>query len=137
MLIIGLFGIALVLMLGGVDLTAAQIARTRLLDAADASALDAADALDAATVYRHGVGSSLTVSSTTVREAASRYLATRDRPAGITSWRTVAGTGTSDGHTAIVVLQGDAELPFTGGILAALGGSVTITVEARARATVS
>jgi len=46
----------------------------------------------------------------------------------------VEGTGTPDGATAVVVLRGDAQLPITGGLLSALGRSVTITVEARARA---
>ncbi len=134
-LILGLFGIVLVLIVGGVDVTAAQIARTRLLDAADASALDAADALDAATTYGQGVGPSLAVSSATVQESAARYLASRDAPSGISAWQTAAGTGTSDGHTAVVVLQGVADLPLTGRVLAALGGSVTITVKASAGAT--
>lgn len=133
-LILGLFGIALVLVIGGIDVTAAQIARTRLLDAADAAALDAADALDEPGAYGNGLGSSVTLSNATVQEAAAGNLATRPRPAGITSWTTTSGTGTTDGQTAVVVLLGVADLPLTGGLLSSLGGSVTITVQARARA---
>lgn len=133
-LILGIFGIVLLLIVGGIDVTATQIARTRLLDAADAAALDAADALDEPGAYATGFGSSVTVSSATVQDTAARNLASRPRPSGISSWTTAAGTGTSDGQTAVVVLQGVADLPLTDGILAALGGSVTITVEARARA---
>jgi hypothetical protein len=136
-LILGLFGIVLVLIVGGVDVTAAQIARTRLLDAADAAALDAADALDEPGAYGSGLGSSVTVSSSTVQEAAANNLAARPRPAGISSWTTAPGTGTTDGQTAVVVLRGTADLPLTGGLLSSLGGSVTITVQARARAPLS
>ena len=133
-LILGIFGIVLLLIVGGIDVTATQIARTRLLDAADAAALDAADALDAPGAYAGGFGPSVTVSSATVQDTAARNLALRPRPSGISSWTTAAGTGTTDGQTAVVVLQGVADLPLTDGILSALGGSVTITVEARARA---
>lgn len=133
-LIFGLMAIVLVLVIGGVDVTAAQIARTRLLDASDAAALDAANALDEAAAYNGGIGSSIVVSNATVENAAAANIASRPRPDGITSWGTAAGTGTTDGHTAVVVLQGVADLPMTGGLLAALGSSVTITVESRARA---
>ena len=133
-LIIGLFGVCLMLIIGGVDVTATQIARTRLLDAADAAALDAANALDEQAAYSGGLGPSVRVSTTTVQEAAARNIATRPRPVDIASWQTGAGTGSPDGRTAVVILQGETTLPFTGGILSALGGSVTITVEGRARA---
>lgn len=133
-LIIGLFGVCLLLILGGVDVTAAQIARTRLLDAADAAALDAADAIDEQAAYTAGIGLSVRVSTATVQEAAVRNISTRPKPVGISSWETASGTGSPDGRTAVVVLEGEATLPFTGGVLAALGGSVTITVEGRARA---
>jgi len=133
-LILGLFGIVLVLLLGGIDVTAAQIARTRLLDAADAAALDAADALDEPGAYGNGLASSVPVSNATVQEGAASNLATRPRPSGISSWTTALGTGTTDGQTAVVIVQGVADLPMAGGLLSSLGGSVTITVEARARA---
>ncbi|MEO7061157.1 MAG: pilus assembly protein TadG-related protein [Lapillicoccus sp.] len=133
-LIIGLLGVCLALVIGGVDVTAAQIARTRLLDAADAAALDAADALDERAAYAGGIGTSVPVNDATVQESAAANIASRPRPTGITSWSTGPGTGSPDGRTAVVVLQGVTTLPMTGGILSALGGSVTITVEGRARA---
>jgi hypothetical protein len=133
-LIIGLFGVCLMLIIGGVDVTATQIARTRLLDAADAAALDAANALDEQAAYTGGLGLSVPVSTATVQAAAARTIAASPKPVGVTSWQTAAGTGSPDGRTAVVVLEGETTLPFTGGILAALGGSVTITVEGRARA---
>ena len=133
-LIFGLLGVVLLLVLGGVDVTAAQIARARLLDASDSAALEAANALDEASAYSGGIGDSVVVSNRTVERAVEDNLAARPMPYGITGWRTAEGTGTTDGRTAVVVLQGTAELPMTGGLLAALGRSVTITVESRARA---
>lgn len=46
------------------------------------------------------------------------------------------GTGTPDGRTAVVRLRGEAHLPLIGGLLESMGGSVTVTVESRARADV-
>ena len=66
--------------------------------------------------------------------AAAAYLAARPRPAGVEAIAVEAASGTPDGRTAVVVLTGRAVLPMTGGVLAALGRSVTITVDARARA---
>jgi Putative Flp pilus-assembly TadE/G-like len=133
-LIFGLLGVVLLLVLGGVDVTAAQIARARLLDASDSAALEAANALDEASAYSGGIGDSVVVSDGTVERAVEDNLGARPMPYGISGWRIAQGTGTRDGHTAVVVLQGTAELPMTGGLLAALGRSVTITVESRARA---
>jgi hypothetical protein len=133
-LIFGLLGVVLLLVLGGVDVTAAQIARARLLDASDSAALEAANALDEASAYSGGIGDSVVVSDGTVERAVEDNLGARPMPYGISGWRIAQGTGTTDGHTAVVVLQGTAELPMTGGLLAALGRSVTITVESRARA---
>ncbi|MEP6650705.1 MAG: hypothetical protein ABJA74_12475, partial [Lapillicoccus sp.] len=133
-LIIGLLGVVLLLVLGGVDVTAAQIARARLLDASDSAALEAANALDAAAAYKGGIGDSVVVSNGTVERAVEDNLAARPMPYGISTWQIASGTGTSDGRTAVVVLHGVADLPMTGGLLAALGKSVTITVESRARA---
>jgi len=133
-LIIGILGVVLLLVLGGVDVTAAQIARARLYDASDAAALEAANALDEAAAYSGGIGEAVVVSNSTVERAVADNLAARPMPGGISAWTIAEGTGTTDGRTAVVVLSGTADLPMTGGLLAALGKSVTITVESRARA---
>ena len=133
-LILGLLGVVLLLVIGGVDVTAAQIARARLLDASDSAALEAANALDEVSAYSGGIGDSVVVSNGTVERAVEDNLAARPMPYGISAWQVATGTGTTDGRTAVVVLQGTADLPMTGGLLAALGRSVTITVESRARA---
>jgi Flp pilus assembly protein TadG len=136
-LILGLFCLVLVLILGAVDVTAAQLARMRLLDAADAAALDAADAIDERAAYEMGVLDSLALTDGSVRAAAESHLSRVPRPPGITAWSVVPQTGTTDGATAIVTLQGTATLPMSGWILQSLGGSVIITVTSRARAPLS
>jgi Flp pilus assembly protein TadG len=133
-LILGFLLIAMVLVVGGVDVTAAQLARIRLVDVADAAALDAADALDTEAAYRKGVTDAVVLSSATVRQAAAAYLGGRIRPEGVRNWGLAAGTGAQDAATAVVVLDATVELPMTGGLLSALGKDVSVRVEARARA---
>ncbi|MDN5795226.1 MAG: pilus assembly protein TadG-related protein [Intrasporangium sp.] len=133
-LILGLFAIVALLIVGAIDVTAAQLARTRILDTADALALDAADALEEGSAYGGGVQSTVALSDASVRAAAADHLERTPLPAGLTGWGLVDGTGTPDGSTAVVRLRGQARLPMTGGVLDSLGGSVTITVESRARA---
>jgi hypothetical protein len=134
LLILGLFSIVALLIVGAIDVTAAQLARMRILDTADAIALDAADSLEEGSAYGKGVQEAVALSDASVRTAASDHLSRTPLPTGLTGWTLVEGTGTPDGRTAVVRLRGEARLPITGGILSALGGSVTITVESRARA---
>jgi len=133
-LALGLFVLAALLVLGAIDVTAAQLARMRLLDAADSAALDAADALDERAAYEHGVLDRLALTDDSVIGAAASHLARTPLPSGITSWSVVPETGTSDGATAVVTVRGTATLPMSGWVLESLGGSVTITVTSRARA---
>lgn len=133
-LILGLFVITLVLVFGAIDVTAAQLGRMRLLDAADATALDAADALDEAAAYAQGVTETPVLTDASVRAAAEQHLARTPRPTGLETWALGPDTGTPDGQTAVVTLTGRAILPMTGWVLDSLGGGVTITVQSRARA---
>lgn len=133
-LILGLFVITLLLIVGGIDVTAAQLARMRMLDAADSAALDAADALAVEAAYGGGLDDRMVLTDDSVRAAATGHLATIPRPNGITDWGLTGDTGSSDGRTATVTLTGRATLPMTGWVLQSLGGSVTITVQSRARA---
>ncbi len=135
LLILGLSMIALLLVVGTIDVTAAHLSRMRLLDAADAAALDAADALDAR-AYRVGVAEAVPLSDATVRASSGAYLGSRPLPRGISSWRVDPGTGSPDGRTAVVVLTCRVDLPMGGSLLDALGSSVTIHVTSRARADV-
>lgn len=133
-LILGLFMITLLLVLGGIDVTAAQLARMRLLDAADSVALDAADALDLDAAYRAGMTGQLVLTDDSVRRTASEHLSGIPRPNGIAEWAIAQGTGSPDGRSAVVTLSGHATLPMSGWLLDRLGGGVTITVQSRARA---
>lgn len=133
LLVIGCMAIAVLLVLGTIVATSAQISRVRLLDVADGAALDAADALDVS-VYQGGFGDTVRVSDATVWDAAESYLAVREMPSNVTSWRIEPGTGTPDGSTAVVVVSGVVRLPVVGPLVEAVGGSVTITVRGDARA---
>jgi hypothetical protein len=132
LLILGFTIVAAMLIVGTVAVTSAQLSRMRLLDVSDGAALDAADALDQ-TAYDRGLGAAVPLSDESVRSTATSYLAARPLPVGMESWQVAPGTGTPDGETAVVRLVGEADLPLVGGLLSALGGSVTITVESSAR----
>ena len=126
-LILGLFLVVLVFILGAIDVTAAQLARMRLLDTADAVALDAADALDVAAVYEGGPGA--TRAHGPFRPGGGSGAAGAHAEAdGDRQLEPQAPTGTTEGRTAEVTLTGRATLPMTGWILDSLGGGVTITV---------
>jgi hypothetical protein len=133
LLLLGFTVVAILLIVGTVALTSVQLSRMRLLDAADGAALDAADSLDRG-AYHDGLGLAVAVNDATVRGTAVQYLAERPKPRSMRAWQVAPGTGSPDGQTAVVRISGEAELPLVGGLLGALGGSVTITVEARARA---
>lgn len=130
----GLFALLGLLIMGGVDVTAVQLARVKLIDAADAAALDSADAVDPAAVYRGGIGQQVRLSDASVRTDAARSLARQSLPGHLTNWAIVGGTGSTDGVTAHVVLRGTIRPPLTGGLLSLIGKDVTITVQANARA---
>lgn len=132
-LILGLTVIAMTLIIGGLAVTSVQISRMKLLDAADSAALGATDE-GTERLYESGLGETLPVTDDVVQRSASEHLAGRDRPHGLESWAVADGTGSPDGRTAVVRLQGEADLPLVGGLLESLGGSVTVTVESRARA---
>lgn len=133
LLVMGCMAIAVLLVLGTVVATSAQLARVRLLDVADGAALDAADAFDAR-AYSSGLGDAVAISGATVWDSAETYLAVRERPERVTWWAVEQGTGTPDGETAVVVVSGRVSLPVVGPLVEAIGGSVTITVTGAARA---
>lgn len=133
LLILGFTVIALMLIIGAVDVTAVQLARARLFDAADSAALDASDALDNRSAYAGGLRSAIEISEDSVRQSAAQYLAVQPRPHGISSWVLIDGTGSPDGQTAVIRLRGTADIPIAAKVVAAFGGSVDITVESRAR----
>ncbi|WP_457252422.1 pilus assembly protein TadG-related protein [Pedococcus sp. P5_B7] len=133
LLVLGFSVVAILLIVGTVAVTSVQLSRMRLLDAADGAALDAADSLDVG-AYHQGLSGAVALSDTTVRRTAVDYLAQRPRPESLLRWQVVGGTGSPDGETAVVRISGEARVPLVGGLLESVGGSVTITVESRARA---
>jgi hypothetical protein len=134
LLIIGFTIIALMLIVGVVDVTAVQLARVRLFDAADGAALDASDALDHGSAYEAGLRlEAVRITDGTVRQSATEYLAAEPLPHGISSWVLANGTGSTDGQTAVIVLRGNVDIPIAASVLSAFGGSVQVTVESRAR----
>lgn len=134
--ILGLVLISLTLVLGVLGATSVQLSRIQLLDAADAAALDASDQLDEETAYTSGITAGVPLTDAGVQQAAAQHLSQRERPARISEWHVAGGTGAVDGRTAVVRLQGQAQIPVLSAILSAFGGSVTITVESHARSDV-
>ena len=128
--------IALSLVAVAVDATAVHLARTQLLDAADAAALDAADALDESVAYAGGVGRDLPLTDASVRDQASRYLSSYDPPSRLDQVRLGADTGSTDGTGATVELSGRVRLPIAASVVAAWSGGITITVRSNARTAV-
>lgn len=131
-LLIGMVTVTLMIIFGIVGVTSVQLSRIHLLDAADAAALDASDALAERQAYVDGLGSGVPVTDATVAEAATAYLSSRPMPTRLSGW-TVAGAGTPDGRTAVVTVTGTARIPVLTPVLAAFGGGVEIAVTSTAR----
>lgn len=132
-LLIGMVAIALTLVMGVVGVTSVQLSRIQLLDAADAAALDAADAIAEDQAYREGLGDGVPLTDTGVATAAGAHLAQRVMPSRVLSWSLVGDTGTPEGRTAVVELQGQVRIPVLSSALEQLGGGVSVTVRSSAR----
>lgn len=120
-----------------VDATAVHLARTQLLDAADAAALDAAAALDEGALYAGGVTEDLPVTDALVRDQAAAYLSAYDGPARLSQVEIGDGTGSVDGASATVELTAVVRLPIAASVVAAWNGGITITVTSTARASLA
>lgn len=131
----GLFALLGVLVVGGIDVTAVQLAKMRVLNAADSAALAASDSLDENAVYRGGLGSGAPLTDSGVTRAASGSLAQQRLPTNVEAWQVVSGSA-SDRSTAVVRVQARVHPPITGGLLSFLGSDVSVTVESRARSTI-
>lgn len=132
-LLIGMVAVTLTIVVAIVGVTSVQLSRIHLLDAADAAALDASDALSEEQVYAAGLGAGVPLTAETVAEASAEHLAGRVRPGRLLDWAVAEGTGSPDGRTAVVTLTGTADIPLVSPVLAAFGGGVTITVTSTAR----
>jgi len=132
LLALGYFLVALSLVAVVADATAVHLARTQLQDAADAAALDAADALGQGTVYRRGITDAVPVTDRDVRTQAARYLATYTPPSRVEAVRLGPATGTDDGRSASVQLTARARLPIAAPVVASFTGGIEITVRSTA-----
>lgn len=134
LLIAGLFGILGMLIVGGINVTAIQLARLQVIDAADAAAANAADAVDESSIYHGGVGEQLTLSDQSVQQVAGATLAREDLPAHVLGWQLADGTGAQGSSTAVVRVSAVVHPPLLGGVMSSMFGDVHITVQSRARA---
>ncbi|TWP35296.1 pilus assembly protein TadG-related protein [Leekyejoonella antrihumi] len=130
----GLFALLGLLIVGGIDVTSVQIARMHVLDAADAAAVHAADAVDKGSIYRGGIGETVTLSNASVQQSAAESLQSQSRPAHVVGWGLAPSTGTPDGATAVVRVSADVRPPMLGGVLSFIGSDISVTVESHARA---
>ena len=134
LLALGYTLVAFALVAVAVDATAVHLARTQLLDAADAAALDAADAVDAGSVYVGGLGSDVPLSGEAVRSQAETYLSRYEPPSRLQAVGLTGGTGSPDGISAVVELSGRVRLPIAAPVVASFVGGITVTVRSTARA---
>jgi hypothetical protein len=125
-----------------VGISSVHLARHRLLAAADAAALDAADALDRPGFYGAdgqpagpGPGEHVVrLSDDSVQDSVRSYLAGTDLRSRFRELEIVEPTGTPDGSTAEVTLTTVVRLPLISAVLAPWSDGVRITVTSRARA---
>lgn len=129
--------IALSLVAVVVDATAVHLARTQLLDAADAAALDAADAVDEKAVYAGGLADAVQLTSASVRDQATTYLSSYAVPSHLDDVVLGARTGSADGGSATVELRGRVRLPIGGAVMATWRGGILVTVTSTARTTLA
>jgi hypothetical protein len=133
-LAIGYALIAFALVAVVADVAAVHLARGQLTDVAEAAALDAADAL-ADDAYAAGVtGPAIPLTDQAVRRQAEQYLTTYEPSSRLGQVRVRAGTGTVDGDSATVVLEGRVRLPVAAFAVASWRGGVTVTATSTARA---
>lgn len=134
LLIAGLFGILGMVIVGGVNVTAIQLARLQVIDAADAAAANAADAADESSLYSSGVGRQLTLSDQAVQQVAVATLARQDLPAHVLGWHVAEGTGAQDSRIAVVRVSAVVHPPLLSGVMSGMFGDVHVTVQSRAEA---
>jgi len=134
LLALGYTLIAFALVAVAVDATAVHLARTQLLDAADAAALDAADAVDQGSIYTGGLGQEVPLSDAAVRDQAATYLSTYQAPSRLSGIGLTGATGSPDGAVAVVELTGTVRLPIASPVVAAFAGGISVTVRSTARA---
>jgi hypothetical protein len=125
------------LVVAAADAAAVHLQRNRLASIADAAALDAADALDAALFYRSGAGQSdgvVPVTDQSVLDSVSAFLVEAQVDAAVPGLAVATPTGSSDGHHVQVTLSATARLPILGPVVSSWTGDLQLTVTSRAGA---
>lgn len=131
---LGFVLVAVALITVVVAATGVHLDRKRLLDLADLSALDAADALSDDGYFAAADGRPVPLTSDSVRAAVERYV--RDHPDPAARWETVQvlEASTPDGRTAVVRLRAVSRLALVGPLLEPWSDGVRIEATATARA---
>jgi Flp pilus assembly protein TadG len=130
-LVVGFTAILLLLVAVVIDVSAVVLARRGIASAADGAAVAAAQQLDQAALYAHGLDAAIPLSSADVTAVVEQYAAdAREGQPGLTLEPGVDATGT----TVTVVARREVTLPFVGWL--SVGRSITVTAVARARAPV-
>jgi len=134
-LIIGYCTIAIALLMVVASASAVHLERKRLLEVADAAALDAADALDGSVYYGSDAGRLVAVPLTdgSVRTSVLAYLGRRGAASEFESLTVSEPTGTPDGSTAEVTLTTRVSLPLVGAALQPFSDGIALRATARAR----
>lgn len=133
---IGLLGLGLsvcvcMLIVGGVSVASAQMARLDVLDAADHASAAAADRISLASTYTDGVDNT-TLDAGAASAEAARIVADTALPEHVTSWR-VTGVEVV-GEQVTVRVRAVVRPPVVGSAMAALGEPMTVDVVSRADA---
>lgn len=128
---VGLCVCVVMLLLGGICVHTAQVARVDVLDAADHAGAAAADRISIAHAYAQGVEAPQ-LDAASVRAEASAALAATPRPAHVTSWALTSAA--VDGKDLVLTVAAVVDPPAVGGALAAIGAPITVHVTSRAEA---
>lgn len=128
---IGLCTCVVMLLLGGICVHTAQVARVDVLDAADHAGAAAADRISVAHAYAHGVEAPQ-LDAASVRAEAQAALSATERPAHVTSWSLTSAS--VDGKDLVLAVAAVVDPPAVGGALSALGAPITVHVTTRAEA---
>lgn len=134
-LVIGYCTIAIALLMVVASASAVHLERKRLLEVADAAALDAADALDTSVYYGSDAGrlAGVPLTDGSVRASVLAYLGVRRATTEFESLAVGEPTGAPDGSTAEVTLTTRVSLPLVGAALEPFSDGVALRVTARAR----
>lgn len=125
MLVVGLFGVLVLLVGVVVDVSAVVLAKRSLASAADGAAVSGAQALDYTVFYAKGPGEGVPLSEVGVRDRVAVYA---DGAAAAQPGLVMRGT-VDGGYVAVVAAERTVRLPFSGWL-----GVSDVEVQAIARA---